>query len=64
MAANIKSNFPKANPSSLSWNEGGRPTSQDIVKHHKAANIKNLGYTNFTSDRPGKVSIKGKAKQV
>ena len=49
---------------SMSGNPAGRPTSQDIVKFHKAANIKDLGYTNFTTDRPVKVSIKGKAKQV
>jgi len=40
----------------------GRVTSKDIVSGHKAAHIKNLGYTNFRTDRPGKVSIKGGQK--
>ena len=47
----------------LSWGNG-RPTSRDNIKGHKVSNIKDLGYTNFSSDRPGKVSIKGKAKQL
>ena len=59
----MKTKFQGANPSPLSWNEGGRPTSKDVVQHHKAANIKDLGYTNFSTDKPGKVSIKGKARQ-
>jgi hypothetical protein len=59
----IKTKFKGANPTHLEWGNG-RPTSKDIVKHHKAANIKGLGYTNFTSDRPSKPTIKGKAKQV
>ena len=58
----IKTVVKGCNPSSLSWNENGRPTSQDIVKFHKASNIKNLGYTNFTKDRPGKQAIKGKGQ--
>ena len=47
---------------SMSGNPCGRPTSKDIVSHHKAANIKNLGYTNFASDRPSKPAIKGKGQ--
>lgn len=58
----IKTKFKGANPSPLSWSDGGRPTSKDIVKHHKAANIKDLGYTNFTTDRPGKQAVKGKGQ--
>lgn len=58
----IKTKFKGADTSPLSWTGTGRPTSKDIVAHHKAANIKNLGYTNFTSDRPSKPSIKGKGQ--
>lgn len=49
--------------SASSTGRAGRPSSRDIVRHHKAANIKSLGYTNFATDRPGKVRIKGKAPQ-
>lgn len=59
----MKTKFKGCDPSPLSWNEGGRPSSKDIVKHHKAANIKSLGYTNFTSERASKVGIKGKGQK-
>lgn len=64
----IKTKFKGAGhkPLSNAMSSGvcGRPTSKDIVMGHKASNIKNLGYTNFRTDIPGKVTIKGKAKQV
>ena len=58
----MKTTFKKADTSPLSWNEGGRPTSKDIVKHHKMYHVKDLGYSNFTTDRPGKQSVTGKGQ--
>ena len=58
----IKGASLSTDTSSLSWGSG-RPTSRDAIKGHKASNIKNLGYSNFTSDRPTKVSLKGKGQK-
>lgn len=49
--------------SAMASRVAGRPTMKDIVKHPRP-DIKSLGYTNFSKNRPGKVSIEGKAKQV
>ena len=40
----------------------GHPISKDIVKNHKAANIKSLGYTHFGKGGHSKVSIKSGQK--
>jgi hypothetical protein len=45
--------------SSFSGMVAGRPTSKDIVSHHKAANIKNIGYTKFGHGTSKGPEVKG-----
>lgn len=62
----IKTTFKGANSTPLknamASRVAGRPTSKSIVRAHKAATIKTLGYTNFSFGRPNKVSISGGQK--